>query len=101
MSESPLAAAEFEVVACHGDHAGKAHLSVRRRSDGAEVAIRHMPFEADTRQPLPEEQARILAEAVRVVREAADFLQAESRQRRTWPTSPGEPPNVFGHPIGG
>jgi hypothetical protein len=92
----------FEVVACHGDHAGKAHVSLGARDGPAEVAIRHMPFESDPGLTLSEEQAQILAQAAEVARRAAEFLAAEAAQTRSWPTSPHaeeEPPNVLGQPV--
>jgi hypothetical protein len=99
---------DFEVAACHGDHAGKAHLSVRDRQGGAEIAIHHMPFDADLNESLGEEQARILALAAGIARAAAEFLEAAATEVRAWPThspklgpSPrqGEAPNAFGHPL--
>ena len=92
---------DFEVVACHGDHAGKAHLTIRACDGGAEIAIRHMPFAADAGQTVTEEQAQILAHAAELAREAAAFLAAETSQLHAWPTSPadGEAPKAFGQPI--
>jgi len=91
---------EFEVVSCHGDHAGKAHLSVRRGACGAQIAIQHMPFEADAGESLAEEQSRILCQAAKIAREAADFFEAEAGQMRGWPDrKQAAEPNAFGQPI--
>jgi hypothetical protein len=100
--------ADFEVVACHCDHAGKAHLSVRRLDGGAEIAIQNIPFDAVQDESLVEEQARILADAARLAGQAAAFLQAEAKLERGWPTrsaklsdAPGDggQPNAFGQPT--
>jgi hypothetical protein len=99
---------EFEVVACHGDHAGKAHLAIRCLDESVEIAIQHMSFEADPTETLAEEQARILSKAARLAQEAVAFLRQEATKSRSWPTqcaklgaSPkdGEAPNAFGFPI--
>ncbi len=86
----------FEVVACHGDHAGKAHVAVIHLKGGAEVAILGMPFDADLNESQVEEQARILAHAARIMRKAAEFLQSESMQVRDWPAHRPSP----GHALG-
>ena len=88
------------MVACHGDHAGKAHLAIRAEG-GAEVAIQHMPFAADPGRTVAEEQARILVQAAELARQAADFLAAEASQLHAWPISPAgaETPTAFGQPI--
>jgi hypothetical protein len=102
MPENAPEIADFEVVDCHCDHAGKAHLSIRARVGGVEVAIQHLPFEAQPQQTEPEEQAAILAIAARIAHDAADFLLAESGRPRSWPTRArdGEAPSAFGQPIG-
>jgi hypothetical protein len=84
---------DFEVVACHCDHAGQAHLTLRHLVGGSEVAIQQMPFETEEPESLAQEQARILADAARVARAAAEFLECEARQARAWPTrsTEGEP----------
>lgn len=90
----------FEIVACHGDHAGKAHLSIRCLDGGVEIAIQHMPFEAAHGEALPAEQARILALAAQVARDAARFLQAEAALARGWPTHKSRRgANAFGYPL--
>lgn len=76
---------EFEVAACHGDHAGRAHVAVIHLKGGAEIAFLGLPFEGDPRESVVEEQARILADAARIARKAADFLKSESMQVRDWP----------------
>jgi hypothetical protein len=87
---------EFEIAACHGDHAGKAHVAVIHLKGGAEIAILGLPFDADLKESQVEEQARILADAARVVRRVADFLQSESMQVRDWPARRPSP----GHALG-
>jgi hypothetical protein len=98
----------FEVVACHGDHAGKAHLAIRHLDGTLEIAIQHMPFDADPAESLAQEQARILDLAARIAQQAVAFLSDEATKARTWPTrraklgaSPtdGEAPNAFGYPL--
>jgi hypothetical protein len=103
MPASEPEVAEFEVVACRDDHAGKAHLSIRARVGGAEVAIQNVPFETEPQESEQHEQAAILAIAARIARDAAEFLQAESRLPRSWPTHPreGEAPAAFGQPTRG
>lgn len=99
---------KFEVASCHGDHAGNAYVTVKHVRVGAEVAVQHVPFDADAGESVAEEQARILGKAARIAREAAAFLEAEAKLACGWPTqasapgaSPreGEPPNAFGQPV--
>lgn len=94
---------DFQVVACHGDHAGKAHVSISHGGGPCELVVRNMIFEADPSESLIEEQTRILAQAARLAQEAADFLAAEAARSGGWPTGPGRrdgaSPNAFGYPL--
>ena len=94
---------DFQVVSCHGDHAGKAHVSISHGGGPCELVVRNMAFAADPAESVAEEQARILAEAARLAREAADFLAAEAVKSAGWPTGPGrregQAPNAFGYPL--
>ena len=89
------------MVACHGDHAGKAHLTIRSREGAPELAIRNMPFEVDAADTVGEEQARILAKAARLAREVAAFIEAEAAHAHGWPlaSGDGQAPRAFGQPI--
>lgn len=78
--------ADFEVAACHGDHAGLAHVTVKHVAGGAEVAVQHMPFDSDAAEALAVEQARILAKASEIALEAAAFMKAEAARACGWPT---------------
>jgi len=81
---------EFEVAACHSDRAGKAHVSIKH-AGGTEISIQHIPFECDPAEVLTQEQQRIVAEAARIARKAAEFLDAQSTQLRTLPTQEEKP----------